>query len=267
MPGYNAGHSCLQLLGESFMRLTRDICLVGGGDTGFNISAPLDCHIYLIDGGDELALVDAGVGSIVSGTEQILANLRADGIATDRISKLLLTHYHADHAGAAREMHDRLGVEIHGSPLTIDVLERADAEAISLPAAQKGGMYPADYEFAPCPGVPSLTEGHRFDVGRLSVTVFDTPGHSAGHISLLIEGGDRSYLVGGDLVFYGGTIVAQNIHDCSIQDYAASTIKMAGVAFDALLPGHFTISLSNGKRHVDAAAATFARLAVPKNAV
>ena len=94
-------------------------------------------------------------------------------------------------------------------------------------------------------------------MGRLKVTVFDTPGHSAGHVSLLVEGGDRTYLIGGDLVFYGGTIVAQNIPDCSIQDYSKSMIKMAGVPFDALLPGHFTISLRNGKRHVDAAAAQF----------
>jgi hypothetical protein len=68
-------------------------------------------------------------------------------------------------------------------------------------------------------------------------------------------------------VFYGGTIVAQNIHDCSIQDYAASTLKMAGVDFDAFLPGHWTISLRNGKRHIEAAAEQFQKLMIPKNAI
>jgi glyoxylase-like metal-dependent hydrolase (beta-lactamase superfamily II) len=249
------------------MRLTPDIALVGGGNTGFDISAPIDCHIYLIDGGDELALVDAGVGGSASGTEQILRNIKEDGVNTDRIGKLLLTHYHADHAGAAREMHDALGAEIHGSPLCIDVLSRGDEDAISLPFAKRAGLYPTDYVFAACPGVPSLVEGHRFSVGRLQVTVFETPGHSAGHVSLLVEGGDRRYLIGGDLVFYGGTIVAQNIPDCSIQDYSRSAIKMAAVDFDALLPGHFTISLRDGKRHVDAAARQFQQLMIPKNAL
>lgn len=249
------------------MRLTPDIALVGGGSTGFDISAPIDCHLYLIDGGDELALVDAGVGGTASGKEEILRNIREDGFDTDRIGKLLLTHYHADHAGGAREMHDALGAEVHGSPLCIDVLGRGDEDAISLPFAKQAGLYPADYRFAPCPGIPSLVEGHQLSVGRLRVTVFETPGHSAGHVSLLVEGGDRSYLIGGDLIFYGGTIVAQNIPDCSIQDYAKSTIKMAGVEFDALLPGHFTISLRNGKRHVDAATKQFQQLMIPKNAV
>lgn len=50
------------------MRLTQDVALVGGGNAGFGLSAPLDCHVYLLDGGDELALVDAGVGDVVGET-------------------------------------------------------------------------------------------------------------------------------------------------------------------------------------------------------
>jgi glyoxylase-like metal-dependent hydrolase (beta-lactamase superfamily II) len=156
---------------------------------------------------------------------------------------------------------------VHASPLCADVLERGDEEAISLSVAKKGGMYPADYQFRSCPAHGTLVEGHTFPVGRLQVTVYETPGHSAGHLSFLVEGGDRRYLISGDLVFYGGTIVAQNIHDCSIQDYAASTLKMAGVDFDAFLPGHWTISLRNGKRHIEAAAEQFQKLMIPKNAI
>ena len=74
------------------MRLTRDVLLVGGGDTGFNISHPLDCHIYLLDGGDEFALIDAGIGGPTSQTDQILANIEEDGIDPARVGRLLLTH-------------------------------------------------------------------------------------------------------------------------------------------------------------------------------
>ncbi|MCA9860551.1 MAG: MBL fold metallo-hydrolase [Thermomicrobiales bacterium] len=249
------------------MRLTRDICLVGGGNSGFNISAPLDCHIYVIDGGDEVAIVDAGMGGKYGATEQILANIAEDGVDPDKISTLLLTHYHADHAGGAADFHNRLGVEVLGSPLTIATLAIGDEEQISLPFAKSSGFYPADYVFEPCPGRGTLTEGATFNVGELAVTVYETPGHSDGHVSLLVSGHDRTYLIGGDLIFYGGTIIAQNIPDCSIQNYAASTLKMAEVDFDALLPGHLTISLSNGKRHVDQAAAQFRQLMIPRNAV
>lgn len=249
------------------MRLTRDICLVGGGDSGFGLSARLDCHIYVIDGGSEAVIVDAGMGGKYGATEQILANIEESGVDTGKISSLLLTHYHADHAGGARDFHDRLGIEVLGSPLTTATLAIGDEEQISLPFAKKSGFYPADYVFEPCPGRGTLTEGATFAVGNLQVTVFETPGHSDGHVSLLVEGGDRRYLIGGDLVFYGGTIIAQNIPDCSIQNYSASTLKMAQVDFDAFLPGHFTISLTNGKRHIDTAAAQFSQLMIPRNAV
>lgn len=249
------------------MRLTRDICLVGGGDTGFGLSAPLDCHIYVIDGGTEAAIVDAGMGGKYGATDRILSNIEESGVALDKIGSLILTHYHADHAGGAADFHQRLGVEVFGSPLAVATLAIGDEEQISLPFAKSAGFYPADYVFEPCPGRGTLTEGATFQVGNLSVTVYETPGHSDGHISLLIEGGDRRYLIGGDLVFYGGTIIAQNIPDCSIQKYSASTLKMAEVDFEAFLPGHFSISLTNGKRHIDMAAAQFRKLMIPKNAI
>lgn len=249
------------------MRLTRDICLVGGGDSGFGLSAPLDCHIYVIDGGTEAAIVDAGMGGRYGATDQILSNIEESGIDLDKISTLILTHYHADHAGGAADFHQRLGVEVLGSPLTAATLAIGDEEQISLPFAKASGFYPADFVFEPCPGKGTLTEGATFKVGDLTITSFETPGHCDGHVSLLVEGGDRRYLIGGDLIFFGGTIIAQNIHDCSIQNYAASTLKMAELEFEALLPGHLSISLTNGKRHVDLAAAQFRKLMIPRNAV
>lgn len=154
-----------------------------------------------------------------------------------------------------------------GSPLAIATLAIGDEEQISLPFAKQSGFYPVDYDFEPCPGRGILTEGATFTVGNLEVTAYETSGHCDGHMSLLVKGGDRTYLIGGDLVFYGGTIIAQNIPDCSIQKYAASTLKMDGVAFDAFLPGHFAISLSNGKRHITQAAHQFRQLMIPRNAV
>jgi hydroxyacylglutathione hydrolase len=130
------------------MRLTHEITLVGGGDTGFGLSAPLDCHIYVIDGGDEAAIVDAGIGGKYGATEQILHHIQNDGISHDRVSTLLLTHYHADHAGGAADFKNRLGLEVVASPLAAHTLEIADEEAISLPFAKQSGFYPADYVFS-----------------------------------------------------------------------------------------------------------------------
>ena len=72
-------------------------------------------------------------------------------------------------------------------------------------------------------------------------------------------------MLGADLVFWGGRILLQNIHDCRIDAYSNSVFKAEQLEFDALLPGHLQISLSNGKAHINAAAASFRQLGVPPN--
>lgn len=249
------------------MRLTPDVALVGSGLFGFDLTSPGDAHIYLLDGGDELALVDAGCGGMIGDSDLILRTIAADGFDLDRIGRLLLTHYHFDHMGGAAEMHAKLGCPVHGSPLTARVLAAGDEHAISLPGAKAAGYVPAEYCLQSCPATGDLVEGATFNIGRLRVTVYETPGHAAGHVSFLVEGGERTLLVQGDVVFHGGTIFLQNVPDCSIQDYAGSVRKLAALQFDAHLPGHLPISLRDGKRHIDAAAAQFAKLMVPRNLI
>lgn len=252
------------------MRLTNDISIVGGGNTGFNISAPHDCHIYLINGGNgELALVDAGMGGKYGETDRIIDQIQRDGYDLARVTTLFLTHYHADHAGGTWDWGNRLPqLRVAGSPLTAKVLQTADEAAISLPEARAGGMYPQDYVLTAWNCEPDLIDSKTFGFGNLRITPFDTPGHCDGHVSLLVEGGELRYFISGDLVFWGGTIIAQNIHDCSIQNYQASVARVAKeIEFDALLPGHFTVSLRDGKRHVLKAHEIFTRLGVPRNAV
>jgi glyoxylase-like metal-dependent hydrolase (beta-lactamase superfamily II) len=249
------------------MRLTPDVCLVGGGMFGFGMTSPGDCHVYLLDGGDDLALVDAGIGGTAGDPQKIIDIIDQDGYDPARISRLLLTHYHADHMGGAAQMRDLLGCEIHASPLTARTLEAGDEDQISLPAAKAAGYFPEDYRLQPCPAAGDLVEGVTISVGKLRVRVFETPGHCAGHVSFLVAGGERTLLVQGDVVFFGGTIFLQNVPDCSIQDYAATVQKLARLDFDAHLPGHLGISLTNGKRHITAAAETFAKLGVPRNLV
>lgn len=249
------------------MRLTPDVALVGSGSFGFDLSSPMDAHVYLLDGGDELALIDAGSGGVIGNTDLILSNIAADGFDTGRIGRLLLTHYHFDHMGGAAEWRDRLGLEVHGSPLTARVLSEADEAANSLPAAKAAGYVPDNYHITPCPAAGDLVEGATFNVGHLNVTVFETPGHSAGHVSFLVTGGERTLLLQGDVIFSGGTIFLQNIPDCSIQQYSESARKLAALEFDAFLPGHLSISLRDGTRHVRAAAAQFAKLMVPRNLI
>src|SRR5437667_5317979 len=87
--------------GGATLRLTEDVYLVGGSPSvGFGLSGEIDSHVYCIDGGGELALIDCGM-AVGDSLERIFANLREDGLDPARIGSLFVTHYHTDHAGGA----------------------------------------------------------------------------------------------------------------------------------------------------------------------
>ena len=44
------------------MQLTSRAYLVGSGRLGLTLTDPYDCNVFFIDGGTEVALVDAGAG-------------------------------------------------------------------------------------------------------------------------------------------------------------------------------------------------------------
>lgn len=229
---------------------------------GFDLTDSHDCHVYLIDGGDVAALVDAGAGI---GTEQIVDRIAESGVPLEKVRYLLLTHGHADHAGGASRMRELLpNAETVASPPVADWLRRGDEAAISLDMGKRAGFYPADYRLLPCPVEREVSQGDVITLGDISLTVVDTPGHSDGHLCFIGTVDGRTVLFGGDLIFFGGRISLQNIWDCRIQDYAASMARLSGAGVDALFPGHLAVSLQNGQRHIDAANELFERVFVPK---
>ena len=242
------------------MRLTERIYLVGSGRNGFEMSDPFDCHVYLLDGGDELALVDCGAGM---GLPRILDNVRADGLDPGRIKHLLLTHAHGDHAGGTARVRSTLDVNIAGSPEAARWLRDGDEDAISLRVARQAGIYPSDYRLEPCSIDSTVNEGDRFRVGDLELQVYDSPGHALGHRSFLLNDRGRSYLFAGDAIFAGGRIVLQTTWDCSIQESTATIQKLAKLQADALLAGHGAVILSDAARHFDLADAWINRLLPP----
>ena len=147
------------------MRLSSDIALVGGGTvTGFGLSGDFDSHVYLLDGGDEAALVDCGMGTD-SGTERVLANIAAAGVDPARIRRILLTHYHTDHAGGAGTYKERLGARVAIGAGAAPALERADPDATQFGAARAMGMLPPEYRLSPVRGRRSI-DGRRRPPGR-----------------------------------------------------------------------------------------------------
>lgn len=249
------------------MRLRRDVCLVGGGPAfGFGLTSGTDAHAYLLDGGDELALVDCGMGTELS-REQLLAHVRADGADPASISRLFVTHYHADHCAGAAAYRSALGVEVLAGQEAADALESGDHVATSFSAARDLGLYAADAEFPPCPVGTRLSDGDEVQVGRLTVRFLSTPGHCAGHGSYLVTGGERTYLLSGDALFAGGRLLLQGTHDCDLQRSLGSVRTLAALEFDSLLPGHGPLALTGGRDHALSALASIDSLGIPPSLV
>jgi len=244
------------------VKITEEVYAVGGGRHGLGISDDYDCNVFLIDGGNELALIDAGCGYNV---EPIVSNIRSAGFEPTRIGCLLLTHAHADHCGASAALRERLGLKVALSRQEAEFLERGDEAAVSLDRARAEGVYPADYRLTPCTVDRRLSHGDEVRCGRLVLRAIEVGGHSLGSICYLLSGGERPCLFSGDTVFPLGTISLLNCEGSSLAGYRRDIARLANLGVEALLPGHGGFCLAGGQRHIDEAIDALQSIWPPKN--
>ena len=244
------------------MKITSEVYAVGGGRAGFGISDDYDSNVFLVDGGDELALVDAGCGYDV---EPILGNIRSAGFEPKDISRLVLTHAHADHCGGSAALRERLGLEVALSSTEADFLEQGDESAISLDRAREEGIYADDFHLAPCPVDRRLSHGEELRCGGLVVRAIEVAGHSAGSICYLLTGGERSCLFSGDTVFLFGALSLLNCEGSSLAGYRRDIGRLSDLGVDALLPGHGGFCLGGGQSHIDDAIDALKSVWPPRN--
>jgi glyoxylase-like metal-dependent hydrolase (beta-lactamase superfamily II) len=239
--------------------LTDEVGVIGSGSLGFGLSHPLDCHVYVLDGGDELALVDVGTGLA---SERILQHARADGYDLERLHTAFVTHPHADHAGGAHTFAD---LQTAAHPAAARFIREADESGFNLDVARAAGRYPSDYSLRPVANVRELEDGEQLRIGHLRLEVVYTPGHSAGGASFLVHGRERTYLFTGDTLFFGGKVLILSSADSNVVELRRSVARLAQLRVDALMPGHLLMTLTDGGEHVNQAHATFETLLVPGN--
>ncbi|WP_200303467.1 MBL fold metallo-hydrolase [Streptomyces adelaidensis] len=243
------------------MRLTDHVTLVASGAAGFDLTDPLDCHVYLVRGGRHSALVDAGAGR---STQDILRAVRAAGAEP---GYLLLTHGHADHAGGAAALAEGLpGLRVLAGDAAVPWIATGDERGLSVDRGKAAGVYPDSYTLPPCPRVEAIGDGAEVDLGGgVVLRAVATPGHADGHLCYHLRTPHHRALFSGDCVFTGGRVSLQNLHDCRVPDYAASLTLLATLDVDALFPGHHEVSLARAGRHLAAARDTVARGLLPRS--
>lgn len=240
------------------MKVARGIFMIGSGQIG--LSNPMDCHVYLIDTGGGLALIDAGVGIE---TEGLLENIRKDGFDPNDLRWLLVTHCHADHAGGSWWIRREVGCEVIAPKIEDAILERGTDRELGLDIAKRSAIYPEDYVFHHCKVDRSVEDGEGLRLGGIQVFIIQVSGHSWGSACYLLESEGWRALFSSDVVFYGGTIGLGNWPGSSLDGYRRDIGKLANLGVKALFPGHFLWTLRDGQRHLDIAVTNLQSAWVP----
>ena len=142
-------------------------------------SGPLQANSYIVyENKDEAIIIDAG------GYNEIAKFLEKNAITP---KYLLLTHGHFDHCLGAKDFQEN-GCKVYVS--------RKDVEQI------KKGLFTESYDmlYRPVEADGYLSEG-RMVLSGVTVEVIDTPGHTEGGVSFLVD----------DCLFTGDTLFHNNI--------------------------------------------------------
>ncbi len=136
---------------------------------------------YLVDGGDELALVETGPASTLPAVFDALRDL---GRAPEELTHLLVTHVHLDHAGGAGTLlrhtpRARVYVHPRGAPHLADP-SRLLASATQLYGDRMDALWG---EMAPVPRdrLVVLNDGDEVRIGTRLLRAVETPGHAVHH--------------------------------------------------------------------------------------
>jgi hydroxyacylglutathione hydrolase len=244
------------------MKISNRVFMVGSGKSGMEMSHTLDCNIYLLDGGGQYALIDSGCGIE---SERIVWNIENLGVPMGKVSHLILTHAHGDHAAGARYFYERYGLKVAISNEAALWLEQGDLDKTSIKHAIGGNLYPADFQFLSCPVELKLFDNDTIQIGDVILTVVNSPGHSQGHISLFWEEEGEKSMLSGDVIFARGRVIIQSTWDCNIREYADTISKFQSLQIDSLYPGHGPFLRSNAKHHIEMANQYFKKLEIPPN--
>ena len=232
-------------MGGQCREVSKGIWLVGCGGWGGSedkFSRPGDANVYLIDGGTELGLVDAGHGPE---DPQILENIRAAGFDPKRIGKILLTHAHNDHAEAADWIRKQTGARIYAGPVTARAIREGERGIVGdLEPFQP--FNPVKYEVD-----KEIEDGEEISLGKVHLDVMYTYGHSVDSVCYVTRMGGKKILFSGDTMVgrqtrkdFGGRTFAGMLGwldghwSAGLGTYVASLEKLAALKVDLMLPGH-----------------------------
>ena len=192
-----------------------------------------ETHCYLLNGSDRSLLIDTGLG---------ICNIHAKvAELTEKPITVIATHIHWDHIGGHKYFADFYAHEgelewLNGRfPLSIKQIKDMVVDRCDLPE----GYDVNTYEFFQGEPTRVLKGEEVIDIGRRSVQIIHTPGHSPGHMCFWEK--DRGYIFTGDLV-YKDTLFAY-FPSTDPEAYLNSLEVISALPVKRVFPAHHSLDI------------------------
>jgi glyoxylase-like metal-dependent hydrolase (beta-lactamase superfamily II) len=194
-------------------------------------------NVFLVEIEDGLVLVDAG---LPWSPPRLTEAIYATGRRPDDVTAIVVTHAHRDHVGGLAEMVRRTGAEVWAHPADAELLRQGVyGRRFGRSPSGAGEILRRAMNLVPARGEPvavahEVADGDVLPFGGLLAV--HTPGHTAGHLALLLprDGG----------VLFVGDAAAHRLHvglsplNEDVVGSGASLAKLARLDFDTALFSH-----------------------------
>ena len=241
------------------MQITENIYLVGSEQ--FGLSHLLDCNCYLITSGNELALIDTGLGL---GADEILENICGHGFDPSKLSHVLLTHTHLGHWGGAVAIREKTGAQMWAPSEGVYWMEHVDEDRTIWQNLEQS-RWPKSLNPQPCTPDHTFGDGDSIPFGDGVVKTILVQGHTRDSTCFLFETDGKRAMFSGDVVFYGGALGIINADGSNLSDYRRDFPKLANLGIDMLYPGHGVFMLRDGQKHIDRALRKLSDFVLPES--
>jgi glyoxylase-like metal-dependent hydrolase (beta-lactamase superfamily II) len=194
---------------------------------------------YLWNDDGELTLIDTG---LAGSEDDIASGIASLGLPREALRRVVLTHFHEDHAGSAAALAAWGDVAVLAGQADAPIIRRgSQLGPPPVLTEEEKPLYEAIVVQGSLPPAPpvrvdrELRDGDRLDIGG-GARVLEIPGHTDGSIALYLEG-PRVLFTGDTIAEFQGQVIL-GVFNLDRKRTIASMRRLAALDADVACFGH-----------------------------